>query len=213
MMLLLAAAINPYNTPYTFQLKKIIGIVNHSSCTATTTPPHTPTPTNLKHKYCMDRNCFSAAAAAAVVAMSAEKKPAADHHHHRCCRRLQPPPQPHDFRRCQSCFVMVHKRIAKTCGRCGNVRYCSPSCQATDWRAFHKQSCRPDNRLERDNTLIPTQTNLIGQMQAVITMKHLTKGVQEPSCMVCADVAAQCQLKKTRVGIMCTDCIAFQLKT
>lgn len=43
---------------------------------------------------------------------------------------------------CNHCKTFLGPAAAKMCSRCKTAAYCSPDCQAADWRAGHKDFCR-----------------------------------------------------------------------
>lgn len=52
-----------------------------------------------------------------------------------------PPQHPSSSKTCYQCSKPFHTAIK--CSRCGQVEYCSKTCQATHWRAMHCDECVP----------------------------------------------------------------------
>ena len=110
-----------------------------------------------------------------------------------------------DSRRCNNCLKIGTK--LQVCGRCKNVRYCNKSCQKTHWKEEHKLSC--GKTLPRDDELFPCDVDDDRNEFRKYISSLYDKTKQH--CMICGDTEKECSLRRTKCGILCTDCKRIQL--
>jgi hypothetical protein len=97
----------------------------------------------------------------------------------------------------------------KSCGRCKNVKYCSRTCQIDDWPS-HKETC--NTTLKKTKTKINksavSQTINRQWSKEFFTSRHELQG--RIYCTICGDTEDRCELTRTRIGILCIDCVKIQ---
>jgi hypothetical protein len=102
---------------------------------------------------------------------------------------------------CHQCSVVGTD--FKKCSRCLNVFYCGKKCQVQNWTSHKIQCGKP---LKKDTSIVPAtiQPARTVQRDALLAMNRKLTG---QFCFICRD---RTFLKRTPVGILCTDCIAIQ---
>ncbi len=105
-------------------------------------------------------------------------------------------------RMCQNCLNIVSS--AKRCSGCFNVYYCNKDCQKNHW-VNHRRQC--GTKLEWDGSIVPMVSSKERVAYHNILRSAYPSNPDGVYCMICRD---HTMLRRTAVGVLCTDCIKIQ---
>ena len=101
----------------------------------------------------------------------------------------------------------------KTCGGCRCAVYCSETCQKKAW-PNHKAKCAEiatfpcDKVCDKWKTLNPASVKEYAALRMM--MSKVADGGASPRCRICGDTNDETPLRRTRMGVLCTECVEIQ---